>query len=565
MINVQLIKTVEEAHKPILETVFYKWVTLIANMFLIKLLVDAFVEITTHATFNIPFYFWICLAIKAGAQYQANLATQKTSACVKLKMRSLIFGKLFELGSDYQHVLSSSEITQVSTEGVEQLENYFALYTPQFIYSMLAPLTLFVFLVPYSFKVALILFICVPLIPISIIVVQKFAKKLLSKYWSQYTSLGDHFLENLQGLTTLKVFDADGTRQDMMDADAESFRKVTMRVLIMQLNSISVMDLVAYGGAMIALVVSLYSFNSGALTLTGVLLFILLSSDFFIPMRQLGSYFHIAMNGMAASEKMFKLLDVEAKCKKILSDSFTDQGYNAENVTFAYDKEPVLINVDFRAERGEFIGIVGESGSGKSTLVSLLMGRLIPQDGTLYFGGQEINCSQLYKQVTYVSHDSMIFKGSVRENLMMGSPYHDTVLYDALKKVNLSLDLDHDIKERGSNLSGGQKQRLALARALVHDTPFYIFDEVTSNIDVESESIILETIQGLRECGKGIIMISHRLANCFECDRIYVLDAGHIVQTGNHKSLLKSDGVYQSLVKSQESLENLSFLEEVKS
>ncbi|MDE8220524.1 ABC transporter ATP-binding protein/permease [Erysipelothrix rhusiopathiae] len=562
MINIQLTKTVEEAKKPIIATVFYKWLALIANIILTHVFVMILVDINLGSPLEIPFYFWIALLIKGIALYKSSRAMHQTSTCVKIKMRSLIFGKLFELGSDYQTVLSSSEITQVSTEGVEQLENYFALYTPQFIYSLLAPLTLFVFLLQYSFKVSLILFICVPLIPISIIIVQKFAKKLLNKYWSQYTSLGDHFLENLQGLTTLKVFDADGLRQDLMDEDAESFRKVTMRVLIMQLNSISVMDLVAYGGAMLALVVSVFTYKSGSLSLTGMLLFILLSSEFFIPMRQLGSYFHIAMNGMAASEKMFKLLATDAGCTKILSDSFSEKGYVVDNVSFSYADTNVLSNINFCAEYREFIGIVGESGSGKSTLVSLLMGRILPKSGHLYFGDQEINCSQLYKQVTYVSHDSIIFKGSVRDNLMMGGSYSDMELEGCLKRVNLELNLDHEIKERGSNLSGGQKQRLAIARALVHDTPFYIFDEVTSNIDVESEMIILDTIQQLRQDGKGIIMISHRLANCFECDRIYVLDKGEIVQWGEHASLMQTPGLYQELVKAQQNLEQYLFLKE---
>lgn len=561
MINIQLIKTVEEAKKPILETVFYKWVALITNIVLTYVFVKVLGDHYIGMSFHVPFYFWIALVLKGIAIFKSSRAMQKTSSCVKIKMRSLIFGKLFELGSDYQSVLTSSEITQVSTEGVEQLENYFALYTPQFIYSLLAPLTLFVFLLQYSFRVAFVLFICVPLIPLSIIVIQKLAKKLLNKYWSKYTRLGDHFLENLQGLTTLKVFDADRLRQEQMDEDAEFFRKVTMRVLIMQLNSISVMDLVAYGGAMLALVISVFAYKSGTLSLTGMLLFILLSSEFFIPMRQLGSYFHIAMNGMAASEKIFKLLATEADCKKILSDSFSDQGYVVEDVSFSYIDSPVLSKINFYAESHEFIGIVGESGSGKSTLVALLMGRILPQSGHLYFGGQEINCSQLYKHVTYVSHDSIIFKGSVRENLMMGGSYSDESLKACLNRVNLELCLDHEIKERGSNLSGGQKQRLALARALVHDTPFYIFDEVTSNIDVESEMIILNTIQQLRHDGKGIIMISHRLANCFECDRIYVLDQGEIVQCGDHHTLMETPGVYQELVKAQQDLENYIFLE----
>jgi ABC-type transport system involved in cytochrome bd biosynthesis fused ATPase/permease subunit len=431
---------------------------------------------------------------------------------------------------------------------------------------MLAPLTLFVFLCFVNVPSAVVLLVCVPLIPVAIAAVQTWAKKLLSNYWGQYTALGDTFLENLQGLTTLKIYRADDYKNTQMNYEAEAFRKITMKVLTMQLNSITIMDLIAYGGAALGVIMAVTQFKTGNVSLQGCILIILLAADFFIPMRQLGSYFHIAMNGMAASDKIFRLLDLPEPSQGGKQEIAGDDSIVCQKVSFSYEADrEVLHDVDMSFPMGSFTAIVGESGCGKSTIAAVLMGRNKEYTGSVTVGTTELKCiaeSSLMRHLTYISHQSYLFKGTVRDNLLMGKPdAADEELWRVLTKARLadfmkSEDgLDTRIQEKGANLSGGQCQRLALARALLHDSPVYIFDEATSNIDVESENDIMEQIHKLAET-KTVILISHRLANVAGADQIYVMERGCVVENGTHEALLAAAGTYQKLWTAQQELEN---------
>ena len=486
------------------------------------------------------------------------------SRTVKRVMREKIYGKLLRLGTSYREHVTTAELVQEAVEGVDQLESYFGQYVPQFFYAFMAPIALF-FLFGFggSWKVAAVLLICVPLIPGAIMMVQKIAKKILAKYWGQYTQLGSTFLENLQGMTTLKTYQADGYKNVEMNKESEHFRKVTMAVLTMQLNSVTIMDFVAYGGAALGILLAAQAFISGSIGLANVIFMILLSADFFLPMRRLGSYFHVAMNGMGASDKIFKFLgEKEPKEKK---ETVQRGGIELKNVRFAYEKErEILHGVSLTIPEKSFIGIVGESGSGKSTIASLIMGRHTINDGSLTIGGKEINTlseDSLMKAITYVGTGSVFFKGTMRENLLLAAPHaDDAALWKALDDCALSdylktqNGLDTLLLENAGNLSGGQKQRLALARAMLHDSPVYIFDEATSNIDIESEETILSLIRSLTKT-KTVIMISHRLANVTDTDCIYVMQNGAVAESGKHKELLDENGVYANLWRVQAALE----------
>lgn len=489
------------------------------------------------------------------------------SKTVKQKMREMIYGKLLKLGSKYREQVSTAELVQESVEGVDQLESYFGQYVPQFFYAFIAPVMLF-FLFGFggSWGTATVLLVCVPLIPGAIMMVQKVAKKLLSKYWGQYTQLGSTFLENLQGMTTLKTYQADEFKNQQMNEESEHFRFITMKVLTMQLNSIIIMDFFAYGGTALGIIMTTRAFVNGNIGLTNCIFMILLSADFFLPMRRLGSYFHVAMNGMAASDKIFQFLNLDDPTEKTEKIEKNFKKITLENVHFSYDSErEILHGVSMEIPQNRFIGIVGASGCGKSTIASLLMGRNTINSGNLMIGDRNITAlseKSLMKTLTYISHNSMFFKGTVRENLLLGNPNaSDSDLWRVLDSCNLSAflksenGLDTQLLENAGNLSGGQKQRLALARAILHDSSVYIFDEATSNIDVESEEIILSQIEKMKSA-KTIIMISHRLANVQNADCIYALEKGSIAEYGTHSQLLQKGGVYAKLWKTQSELEN---------
>ena len=571
MINKRLVRLLSDRKKYIYGNIFFQWINLIANIAMI-FLISNFISDTYYGNVTDSKFIKliVILVIAVLTRVICNIASSKMSYLSSRKVKQVLRHKLMEkmlaLGSSYNEKVRTSEVVQVSVEGVEQIETYFGLYLPQLFYSLLAPLTLFAVIVFMSFTPAIVLLLCVPLIPISIAAVQTFAKKLLAKYWGKYTGLGDTFLENLQGLTTLKIYQADEYKNKKMNEEAEEFRKITMKVLKMQLNSITIMDLVAYGGAAIGIILTVRQFVDGNIRLEQAIAIILLSADFFIPMRQLGSFFHIAMNGMAAIDKIFKILDLEVPQEKTLVLPETGS-IKVENLSFAYDESHKVLNdVSIEiAERG-MVSLVGASGSGKSTMASLLMKRSINYNGSIVIGNtdfDEVSEKSVMENITYISHSSYIFKGTVRDNLLMAKPdAKDDELWDVLKKTNLAdffeadNGLDFEIKEAGGNLSGGQRQRLSLARGLLHDSRFYIFDESTSNIDVESEEIILEQIKELAK-RKGILMISHRLANVVSSDKIFVLEKGHLKEEGTHEELLTMHGTYSMLWQTQQSLENM--------
>jgi len=571
MINKRLVRLLSDGKKYIYGNIFFQWINLIANIVAI-FLISGFISDTYYGnvTDTKLVRLIVILAIAVLTRVICNVASSKmsylSSKKVKQVLRHKIMEKMLTLGSSYNEKVRTSEVVQVSVEGVEQIETYFGLYLPQLFYSLLAPLTLFAVIVFMSFTPAIVLLLCVPLIPISIAAVQTFAKKLLAKYWGKYTGLGDTFLENLQGLTTLKIYQADEYKNKKMNEEAEEFRKITMKVLTMQLNSITIMDIVAYGGAALGIILTVKQFVAGNIRLDQAIAIILLSADFFIPMRQLGSFFHIAMNGMAAIDKIFKILDLEVPEEKTMS--LPGKGsIKVENLSFAYDESHNVLN-DISIELLEqgMVSLVGASGSGKSTMASLLMKRSKNYSGKIFVGEvdfNEISEKSVMENITYISHSSYIFKGSVRDNLLMAkADARDEELWDVLKKTNLAdffeadNGLDFQIAEAGGNLSGGQKQRLALARGLLHDSRFYIFDESTSNIDVESEEVILEQIKELAK-HKGVLMISHRLANVVSSDKIFVLEKGQLKEEGTHEELLAMHGTYSALWETQQSLENM--------
>ena len=569
MINKRLIGLVKNSKKYIALNVISQWISLCANITLMGMFAyfleqvylgnltrNVFVSIVSVTIVSLLVRF-LCTLISSRMSYLSSRSVKKT-------LRRLIYQKLLRLGASYSEKIKTSEVIQVSVEGVEQLETYFGSYLPQFFYALVSPLTLFCVLSFISFPSALILLLCVPLIPITIIFVQKWAKKLLSKYWVEYSTLGDTFLENIQGLTTTKIYQTDEYKHREMNAQSERFRKITMKVLSMQLNSITIMDLIAYGGAALGIMMAIIELQRGGVDLFGCVMIILLSADFFLPMRLLGSFFHIAMNGMAASEKIFRLLDQKEDEDKQCYIA-KDCGLEISNLSFTYDqKRNVLENVKLSIPEGSFIALVGESGSGKSTIASILMGRNKDYKGSIQIGGEElssINERSLMSNITYISNQSYLFKGSVGDNLRIAKPdATDSEMWEALESVNLASflrsedGLDTQLEEKGANFSGGQCQRLALARALLHDSRIYIFDEATSNIDVESENAIIKRIHELAKT-KTVILISHRLMNVVNADNIYVLESGHIVESGKHSKLLQDNGVYRKLWDAQQKLE----------
>ncbi|WP_457792180.1 ABC transporter ATP-binding protein/permease [Anaeromassilibacillus sp. SJQ-5] len=571
MINKRLIGTVAESRKYIAGNVVLQWCSLAANIAMMFSITNLFAGLyygntSSHTLWATAAVVVLALVIRFLCTTGASRMSYLSSKAVKKTLRESIYEKLLRLGASYNEQVKTSEVVQVAVEGVDQLETYFGAYLPQFFYAMLAPLTLFAVLCFVNVPAAIVLLVCVPLIPIAIAAVQTWAKKLLSKYWGQYTALGDTFLENLQGLTTLKIYQADEFKNKEMNAEAEKFRKITMKVLTMQLNSITIMDLIAYGGAALGVIMAVTQYAGNHVSLADCLLIILLAADFFLPMRQLGSFFHIAMNGMAASDKIFRLLDLPEH-KQEVSESFPLQhDIVCSGLRFSYETgREILHGVDLRFPQGSFTALVGESGCGKSTIAAILMGRNKGYTGSVTIGGvelREVNESSLLRNVTYVSHQSYLFKGTVRDNLLMGKlSATDDELWAVLERVNLAgflkaeQGLDTPLLEKAGNLSGGQCQRLALARALLHDSPVYIFDEATSNIDVESENDIMAEIHKLART-KTVILISHRLANVIKADNIYVLDDGTIAESGSHKELLQKHGLYERLWTAQQSLEN---------
>ena len=567
MMDKRLLALVPEAMRHVILAVAWKWAGLLSNICLIwgvaSVLAAALEGTAVPYGMAAILIAVACVgkAISVWAQERESLAASQD---VKRKLRRAILEKLLRLGPAYDRQVSTAEVVQLSVEGCEQLETYFGQYLPQIFYSVLAPVTLFVVIAPMDLAAAIVLLVFVPLIPLTIVAVQKIAKRILSAYWDQYTELGDSFLENLEGLTMLKIYGADGARHEAMNKEAEHFRIVTMKVLSMQLNSIIVMDIVALGGAAAGIWVALSALAAGTITIFQTLAIVLLSADFFLPMRQLGSFFHVAMNGIAASGKIFHLLELPEPEKK--------EGVPAEDavptlydVSFSYDKErEVLHEVSLEVAPSGVTAIVGLSGSGKSTIAGLLAARLQGYEGHIRYGALELSdadTAAMAEHVTMVGVGAYLFAGTVRENLAMAkADATDEEMWEALQAASLDgflrtqEGLETKLTQDGQNLSGGQRQRLAFARAYLHGSDLYIFDEATSNIDAESESVLLSSIYGLAEM-HPVVMIAHRLANVVDAEKIYAMDQGRVVESGTHEELLAKDGTYARMWASQQELE----------
>lgn len=566
MLNKRLLSLVPDVWKYITGIVLFQWLCLLCSIistisicfFINHCLISGSVKLSLAA--KVLIIIFAAVILRAFFTKKSVLTAIALTQRAKLILRGTVFSHLAEIGQSYNRLVPTAEAVQVSVEGVDQLESWFGAYLPQLFYSVIAPVTLFIVISFLNIQAAVILLICVPLIPLSIVAVQKFAKRLLSRYWSEYTGLGDSFLENIQGLTTLKIYQADEEKHRDMDLRAESFRKATMRVLIMQLNSISVMDIVAYGGAAIGIITMLFCMQKGMVTFLEGLIIILLSAEFFIPMRQLGSFFHIAMNGAAAADKIFRIIDTKVPPKGTDSPS-ENVRIRTDNVSFSYDNtKNVLNDINIQTAQQGLYSFLGKSGCGKSTMAALLTGRLKDFDGNIYIGDKEMRSfseSSLMDTITLINHNSHIFKGTVESNLKMGkSNATAEEMLKALKSADLTeLSLESPVLEQGSNLSGGQRQRLALARALLHNTPVYIFDEATSNIDAQSEEAIMKSVARLSK-SKLVLLISHRLANVVNSDNIFVFDGGKVAESGTHKSLMENDGLYSKLYNQQISFEN---------
>ena len=482
---------------------------------------------------------------------------------VKKDLRERTYDKILRLGVKSTDGMSMAGLTQVSMEGIEQLDLYYSTYLPQFFFSMIAPFILFAICVGIDWRTSLVLLACVPLIPVSIVAVSKYAKKIFAKYWGKYTSMGDGFLDSVQGLKELKIFMADAARQIKMNENAEEFRKITMKVLVMQLASTTIMDLVAFGGAGAGIALSIVGLMNEWLAPASALFLILVAVEFFLPLRALGSAFHVAMNGASAGKKIISLLNQPDPVwgeKEVAGRELA-----LENVTFSYDKKrDVLKDVTMNFPEKGMTAIVGESGCGKSTVVNLLIGARRPDKGNVIIGGDEIESvsrTAYYSRLASVSYNTYIFNDTVRANFELAKKnVTDEEIFAALEKVNLSAfikengGLDKVITEDANNISGGQKQRLALAVNLVADKDIYVFDEATSNIDVDSEAIIMKNIKEMSE-NKSVIVISHRLANVVPADNIYFMQDGQVKESGSHAYLMERKGEYAELFNAQKQLE----------
>ena len=601
MIHKRLTGSVPKSKKWILLSALSSWISLLCNTAItfvtVRFIFGLYNSLLDKKTvFLLLSAASAALIIRVVAVRKRSYFSYRAGTEVKRTLRSMLYDKFISLKLNYSQYISMAEVTQIGTDGIEQLDSYFGAYLPQFFFSMAAPVTLFIILAPINFFAALVLFICVPLIPLSIAAIQTVAKRILKRYLDVYTGLGDSFLDNLRGLITLKAYSDDEAQHRELNAEAENFRRVTMRVLTMQLNSIFVMDTVAYGGTALGTIVSLYQLRAGNLSIEGTLLFILLCAEFFLPLRALGSFFHIAMNGITAANRLFELMDVKSDSASILSEAELEEtakkikraqfgsqpdslqgnlpSLEVKNLNFNYNEsKQALKNISLEFLKPGFYGIAGESGSGKSTAAALLMGLQKNYSGEILLSG--IEAKKLpdefrAKYMNLVSTESFLFGASVRENLLIAKPSaSDEELMSVLKEVlldefilnrNSSGDgnsgLDFYIESGGKNLSGGQVQRFALARALLHDTDIYIFDEAVSNIDVESEELILSTLYELSKT-KIIIFISHRLANIENADHIYVFEKGEIKEEGTHSSLIEKNGVYARMYLQQQNLEKI--------
>ena len=500
------------------------------------------------------------IIVRMACQSGAQIMGQKAATAAKQTVRSEVYGRLVKLGPAYSESVATAEAVQVCVEGTEQLESYFGSYLPQLFYAVAAPLTLFACLAPVSLPAALALLVCVPFIPVSIMAVQKIAKRTMKTDWGSYRSRravprehpgSDH----PQDLPSRRAAPPHHERRG---------GKLPPRhhvLLKMQLNSITIMDLFAFGGAAVGIIAVLMQFAAGSVGFAGAFTIVFLSAEFFIPLRTLGSFFHTAMNGMAAAEKMFAILDAPERTAGTRAIDPHDTDIEAAGVGYSYDGERVVLeNVRLRAPRGSFIGIAGENGSGKSTFAGILSGAHARYTGSVQIGGVElhdVDASSLHEAIVTVTHDSYLFKGTLRSNLLLAKPdASDEEMTRALERARVldfvreSGGLDMPITAQGGNLSGGQRQRIAMARALLHDAPVYVFDEATSNIDADSENAIIGLIEELSRT-RTVIMVSHRLSALAKADRIYVFENGRVVEAASHAELVEAGGAYARMWRSR--------------
>lgn len=568
MIDKDLLRLLGGSRKYIFYTVGAMVIGLIANLsitagicYAIKLLSQS----AEPSEYIIPA---VCAVVGVAVRYAASRITGNLKDLLgrkaKKDLREKTYDKIVRLGVRSTDGMSVAGLTQVAMEGIEQLDLYYSSYILQFFYAMLAPIILFFVTVGIDWRVAVVLLCCVPLIPVSIAAVSKYAKKIFTKYWGKYTSMGDSFLDSVQGLRELKIFRADTAQHVKMNENAEEFRRITMKVLVMQLASTTIMDIVAYGGAGLGIAFAVTGVTNRGLSPVSALFLILVAVDFFLPLRAFGSAFHVAMNGASAGKKILSLL---AQPDPVWGEEkLSDTELKLENITFSYDGErDVLKNVTMTFPEKGMTSIVGESGCGKSTAVGLLYGALRPKSGKVTAGGkplESLSREEYYSKLAVVSYNTYIFNTTVRENFKLAKGnVTDDEIFAALEKVNLADfirengGLDKEISEDGSNISGGQKQRLALAVNLVADKSVYIFDEATSNIDIESEAVIMRNIKTLSE-KKSVIVISHRLENVVPSDRIYYMENGEVKEVGTHSELMASQGGYAALYTAQKKLEN---------
>lgn len=568
MIDKELLRLLGGSRKYIFYTVGAMVIGLIANLSITASICYAIKLLSQSAEPSAYIIPAVCAVVGVAVRYAASRITGNLKDLLgrkaKKDLREKTYDKIVRLGVRSTDGMSVAGLTQVAMEGIEQLDLYYSSYIPQFFYAMLAPIILFFVTVGIDWRVAVVLLCCVPLIPVSIVAVSKYAKKIFAKYWGKYTSMGDSFLDSVQGLRELKIFRADAAQHVKMNENAEEFRKITMKVLVMQLASTTIMDIVAYGGAGLGIAFAVTGVANRGLSPVSALFLILVAVDFFLPLRAFGSAFHVAMNGASAGKKILSLL---AQPDPVWGEEkLSNTELKLENVTFSYDGERnVLKNVTMTFPEKGMTSIVGESGCGKSTAVGLLYGALRPKSGKVTAGGkplESLSREEYYSKLAVVSYNTYIFNTTVRENFRLAKGnVTDDEIFAALEKVNLADfirengGLDKEITEDGANISGGQKQRLALAVNLVADKSVYIFDEATSNIDIESEAVIMRNIKVLSE-KKSVIVISHRLENVVPSDRIYYMENGDIKEVGMHSELMASQGGYAVLYTAQKKLEN---------
>ncbi|MCX4313360.1 MAG: ABC transporter ATP-binding protein/permease [Clostridia bacterium] len=567
MIDKELFKLIGKNKKYIFIAVALQVSGLLANVGITASICWAIYLVIAKAELIMFVYPAVCAVAGIAVRYAMTRLTGDIKDVlgrkVKKDLRERTYGKIVRLGVKSTDGMSMSGLTQVSMEGVEQLDLYYSSYLPQFFFAMLAPVILFIICVWIDWRTALVLLACVPLIPVSIIAVSKYAKKIFAKYWGKYTSMGDKFLDSVQGLKELKIFKADKAQHGKMNESAEEFRKITMKVLVMQLASTTIMDLVAYGGAGAGIAVAICGAAFWGLNPIYALFLCLVAVEFFLPLRAFGSAFHVAMNGASAGKKIISLLNTPDPVWG--TQSVGGKTIELNGVTFSYDgTRDVLKNVSFVFPETGMTAIVGESGCGKSTVVNMLVGAFRPKSGSVTVGGkplESLSRDSYYSHLAVVGYNTYIFNQTVRENFLLANKNAtDGQIYAALEKVNLSEfikesgGLDKVIAEDANNISGGQKQRLALAVNLVADKDIYVFDEATSNIDVESETIIMKNIKAL-SANKSVIVISHRLANVVPADNIYFMENGEVKESGEHSVLMSGKQGYEKLFTAQKELE----------